>query len=135
MSSLDKIAPYPRSENEASAEAMARSYLSYAQLNYRLSIDHPDSDARQRATLAFVSYYSLGFVLRELEERAGSGQADQVARTLWEDLNAPQVLGPAVWEWLIEEYHVDVAAINEIAKRACKTNPGAGTQAGAAVTA
>jgi hypothetical protein len=114
VSALDNIAPYPRSEKEATAEAIARCFTAYAQLHFRLGIDHPDRDQAAKSTTAFASYYAIAYLLRELIERAGHHVADPVARTLWEDQETVDGLGASVWEWL-EEYDIDPERINKVA--------------------
>lgn len=129
MNALDKIAPYPASEKEATAAAMARCYTAYAQLHFRISLDHHDRDQAARSSRSFVSCYGLAYLLRELEKHAGAEAANEVARNLWAEQDAGDGMGEWVWEWL-EEYGIDPEAVNKIAEEATTPNPDAGTQAG-----
>ncbi|MCC5574551.1 hypothetical protein IMZ11_02710 [Microtetraspora sp. AC03309] len=113
MNAIDKIAPYPRSEDEATAEAIAKHFTVFAQLHFQLALDLPDRSEAQESSRALVSYYAIAFLFREVEVR-GVGVADRVAKALWESWENPHVLGPDVWAWL-EEYGIDPEAVNKIA--------------------
>jgi len=113
--SLDDIAPYPTRLEDVTAEAMAKHFAAFTQLHFRVAMDHHDRDEAMESMKSVVSYYGITFLLRELEERAGSHQADEVARTLWEDWDAGSGLGGEIWEWLRDEYGVAPEKVNEIA--------------------
>ncbi|MDF5758567.1 hypothetical protein [Spongiactinospora sp. TRM90649] len=112
---LKAVAPYPATEDDATAEVMARAYAIYARLNHRLWLNATGRDEADEARLAFVTYYSLTCLLRELIGRAGTRQADEVARRLWSDLETPEALCLTLHEWLIE-YEITPQAIDEIAQ-------------------
>ncbi|MGW4422609.1 hypothetical protein [Streptosporangium sp. NPDC004631] len=113
---LENLAPYPDRAENVTAEALAKHFATFAQLHFRLNLDDPDRDKAMDSSRAFVSYYAVAFLLREIEA-AGVGVADRVAKTLWEAWQHPQTLGPDVWAWL-EEYGITPEAVNRIASNA-----------------
>lgn len=115
MSAFDAIAPYPKTVEDVTAEGMARHHAAFVQLHYRLMLD-PDTDtveAKGSMALA-VAYYGITYLLRELNERAGAKQADEVAKELWSDWESGGALGPQIWEWLAED-GIDPERVNGIA--------------------
>lgn len=112
MNALDKIAPYPKTAEEATAEAMARHLTAFAQLHWRVAMDHPDRDKSRESINSFTSYYAIAYLLREQPAAEG----DRVARELWEAWESGMVVGADLWEWL-GEYEIDPADINEIAAK------------------
>ncbi|MFI7691724.1 hypothetical protein ACIBQ6_21835 [Nonomuraea sp. NPDC049655] len=125
MNALDKIAPYPQSAEEATAEAMARHFTAFAQMHWQVSIDHPDKgQARQSMNMA-IAYYGLAYLLREMPAR----DRDRVAHALWETWDSGMGVAVDLWEWMAE-YGIDPAAVARIADQVVKPNPEAGTQAG-----
>ncbi|MFF4417016.1 hypothetical protein ACFYY8_31230 [Streptosporangium sp. NPDC001559] len=113
ISSIEEIAPYPERAEDVTAEVMAKHFAAFAQLHFRLGQDDPDRDKAAESSRAFVSFYALTLLLREIEA-AGVRVADRVARTLWEAWQHPHTLGPDIWGWL-EEYDIDPEAVNKIA--------------------
>lgn len=126
MSPLDKIAPYPKTADEATAEAMARHMTAFAQLHWRIAMDHPDRDKARESINSFTSYYGITLLLREIPNAI---VADRVARELWEAWDSGQAIGADLWEWL-GEYEIDPADVDAIAKQITEPNPDADTQTG-----
>ncbi|MFD9950542.1 hypothetical protein ACFWYW_57560 [Nonomuraea sp. NPDC059023] len=114
MSTLDSIAPYPKSEAEASAEAMSAAYAVTAQINFWLW-RHESGEAAAQAQEAFDVFYGLTYVLWSLKKRAGTEVADEVARRLWTDLKQREALGPTLRE-VLAEYGIDPQAVDKIAE-------------------
>jgi hypothetical protein len=114
---LDGIAPYPTREDEATAEAMAKHYAAFAQMHNHMVtalIATNDRDQWSKSIANVVAYYGVTYLLRELEERAGTKQADEVAQLLWLAWQEGSSVGLDLWEWL-EEDGIDPEAVNEVA--------------------
>lgn len=117
MTALDQIAPYPKTEAEVTADKLARSFAVHAQVHWRMAIDHPDRDKAYESGLWVGQYFTLTFLLRELQQRAGRTAADEVARNLWAEIDAVDSIGGWVWNWL-DGYGINQAKVNEIADKA-----------------
>ncbi|MER6942535.1 hypothetical protein ABT294_00805 [Nonomuraea sp. NPDC000554] len=121
MSPLDQIAPYPKSEEEATAEAMAKHYAAFVQMHYHRAMNllhHKEQPEKYRLSLNQVTQgYGVLYLLRELEERAGTKQADEVARLLWQEWDSGAGIGYDLWAWL-KEYGIDPEAVNKVAVEA-----------------
>lgn len=101
-------APYPTSAEDVTADKLARHLAVQAQRSYlkTMGAAEPNRDAMAR----FVYEWGLVFLLREVQERAGSHVADTVARGLWEAWEDGSGLGEFLWEWLTE-YGIDPVAV------------------------
>lgn len=119
MSALDKIAPYPKSVKDATAETMARHFTAFAQMHWRLATDHPSADNARQSTNMAIAYYGLAYLLREMPARDG----DRVATSLWETWDSGMGVGVDLWEWLAE-YEIDPASVNRVAAEAAQAQKG-----------
>lgn len=113
MSTFDQIAPYPRSEHEATAKAMGRSFAVHAQVHWRMAIEHPEQEKARESARWVGQYFALAYLLRELQQRSGKEAADKVARDLWAELDAVAGMGGWVWHWLTE-YGVNKTLLNQV---------------------
>lgn len=113
---LDSIAPYPTRVEDVTADAMARHFATFVQLHHRMAMDHRDRDQAMKSIGMVVAYYGITYLLRELEERAGTAQADEVARELWMAWTAGDGLGLDIWDWLVEEYGINPESVNKVAE-------------------
>jgi sulfite reductase beta subunit-like hemoprotein len=102
------LAPYPTSAEEVTAEKLARHLAVAAQHSFRTTMDATEPD--RAAMTVFVHEWGIVFLLRELQERAGTHVADAVARQLWESWEDGGGLGEFLWEWLTE-YGIDPEAV------------------------
>ncbi|WP_068922151.1 hypothetical protein [Planobispora rosea] len=110
MSAIENIAPYPERAEDVTAEVMAKYFTVFAQLNWRMGMDHPSRDQAAESSSRFVAFYAIAYLLREQPAREG----DRVAKSLWESWENPHTLGPDVWNWLVE-YDIDPETVNKIA--------------------
>jgi hypothetical protein len=122
MNPLDKIAPYPKCVGDASAEAMARYFAAFAQLHWRLAMDHRDADQARHSTNMAITHHGLAYLLREMPARDG----DRLAEELWETWDSDGGVGVDLWNWL-SEYGIDPDAI---ARQVTDVNLQASTKAG-----
>ena len=111
--SIDAIAPYPKTAKEATADTMARYLTAFAQLHWRIAMDHPDRDKARQSINMFTNCYGIAYLLRE--QPASNG--DRVARELWETWDSGMGVGVDVWNWLIDDYGIDPRSINAVAAR------------------
>ncbi len=114
---LAELAPYPQRLDQVTAEAMAKHYAAFAQMHNHMVtalIATSDRDQWTKSIANVVAYYGVTYLLRELEERAGTKQADEVARLLWSAWQEGSGVGIDLWEWLTE-YDIDPEAVNEVA--------------------
>lgn len=109
---LNDLAPYPRSAQDATAEAMARHFTAFARLHWRLAMEHLDRGKTRQSVNSFTSYYAIAYLLRE--QRVSDG--DQLAKELWETWGSGLGVGADLWNWL-EEYRIDPGAVDRIATR------------------
>ena len=110
---LADLVPYPGTAKEATADAMARHFTAFAQLHWRIAMDHPDRDKVRQSISMFTNCYGIAYLLREQPASEG----DRVARELWETWDSGMGVGVDVWNWLVDEYEIDPHAINAIAAR------------------
>jgi|GEM_PF-6157902 len=110
---LASIAPYPKTADEATADAMARHLTAFAQLHWRMAMDHPDPEKARQSIGYFSSHYGIAYLLREMPASEG----DRVARELWETWESGHGVGIDIWNWLTDEYGIDPQAIGKIAAR------------------
>jgi hypothetical protein len=102
-SPLDDIAPYPRSPNEATAEALIKHHIAFGLMHDRIAWNHSDDRPQWDKSLAcVVSSYTAALLLMSVREHAGAVAADQVARNLWLALEAGE-LPPELWTWAQDE--------------------------------
>lgn len=102
------IAPYPTRAEDVTADKLAQHIAVAAQRRFRTTMDAADLD-RTVMTL-FVQEWGVVFLLREIQERAGTHVADALARDLWEAWDDGSHLGECIWEWLTE-YGIDPEAV------------------------
>ena len=108
MTETKHLAPYPKRAEEVTADNLAQALAVAAQRSHR-ALDAPELD--KNAMKAFVYQWGLVFLLREVQERAGSTVADGLARALWENWEDGSGLGEWLWEWLTE-WGVDPVAVS-----------------------
>lgn len=101
-------APYPTTSADATADNLAAHLAVAAQRLYRKNMDAADLD--RTAMSLFVQEWGVVFLLREVQERAGTKVADDLARELCEAWNDGSHLGESLWEWLTE-YGIDPEAV------------------------
>lgn len=104
---MANLAPYPARVEDVTADKLAAHIAVAAQRQFRTNMEAPELD--RTAMSLFVQQWGVIFLLRELQERAGTGIADAVAQDLWESWNDGSHLGEMVWEWLTE-YGIDPEA-------------------------
>ena len=98
---LNDIAPYPRRESDATADALARNLTVIAQSNWRRMLDTEMGEDTRSATNLLVNLYGIVKLLRALQAVAPE-TADEVARGLWGDWQDGGVLGEWLHAWLTE---------------------------------
>src|SRR5690242_7382838 len=123
---LKDIAPYPRTVDEATAEAMARHLAVTAQ--YRMAASDrlvdchtPEQKARYLDSVGLmIAEHSLVKMLRALMEHAPD-HADEVARRVWTGWEDGAVIAEDLHSWLTE-YGIDpgrvAAAANDLMREA-----------------
>lgn len=129
MTTLDQIAPYPKTTAEATGERLAAYYTAQAALWGHIALHHSDRDQRGRAHRKVGGFYRLAYLFHEIEENAGYQIADRLAATLWEALNDGEEMAADLEAWL-GEYSIPADQIADIARQVCEPNPHAGTRAG-----
>lgn len=116
---LDKFAPYPRSEDEVTADALARHVAVSAQRRRviidRLMVDtSPDAGARRMDQIGvLINEYGVVKLLRALVEHAPE-EADGYAKRLWGAWHDGASVDEGLWEWLTE-YGIDPEAVSRVA--------------------
>ncbi len=108
---INDVTPYPKTAEDATADAMARHFTAFAQLHWRLAMDHPDREKARQSVNMFTNCYGIAYLLREQP----ASEADRVAKELWETWDSGVGVGVDVWNWLIDDYGIDPHAINQIA--------------------
>jgi hypothetical protein len=116
--SLNDIAPYPRRESDATAEALARNLTVVAQFNWRRMLDTETGEDTRSATNLLVNLYGIVKVLKALQAVAPE-TADEVARDLWGDWQDGGVLGEWLHSWL-EGFGIDPVRVNAAASDAMR---------------
>lgn len=119
---VDRLAPWPKEEADATAAAMARYALVQAQAAYAATWALPGSaEAREltRAVAVFADRWMLAAVLRALPLVGDAAKADETARNIWADVEAGDSMGERLWEWLTA-VGVDPGEITEAVERAVK---------------
>jgi hypothetical protein len=100
MNALDKIAPYPKREEDATAATLAKATAAHAYLI--LARDTLDTEPIDRATFnVMVCEYGIAFLLRALIA-ANPEAADKAAQELWAEWDGGDGLGPDLYGWLAE---------------------------------
>jgi hypothetical protein len=110
--SLASFVPYPTRVEDVTADNMARHFTAFAQLHWRIAMDHPDRDKARESINGYTSYYAIAYLLREQPAREG----DRVAKELWETWDSGVSVGVDLWEWLTE-YGIDPERIGKVAER------------------
>lgn len=98
-SPLDDIAPYPRTEEQATASALIKHYAAFGEMHSHLSQALTDGDRCRQSVGHVVSSYGLVFLLGALRARIGEKNADDIARELWEDMEGG-ALPPILWDYV-----------------------------------
>lgn len=111
---LDQFAPWPTTEDEATAEAMiayslVRGQASDASLQWGLG-------DRERQVLRMVSHFGTASLLAAFKE-ANPLSADTAARRLWRRLNDGGVISELNWQWLTE-LGIDPDEVSQVARDA-----------------
>jgi hypothetical protein len=109
MTTTRNLAPYPSRAEDVTADNLSKHWTVCAQRDFLATQEAADLDRNLMAK--FVYEWSVVFLLREVQERAGTTTADRLARDLWEALNDGSHLGECLWEWLTE-YGIDPATVN-----------------------
>jgi hypothetical protein len=113
MTELNDLAPYPRTEDTATVEALAKNHAVRTQAAFALSLDLPIGHADERAVFnALVWNFGITYLLRALAEHAPE-KADEVARGLWSEWEGGDGFGEWTWEWLTE-WGIDPNQVNRI---------------------
>ena len=110
---LNDVAPYPRTEQDATADALARNLTVVAQMNWRRMLDTEKAEDTRAATNLMVNLFGIVKVLKALQAVAPA-TADEVARDLWSDWED----GGAVGEWLhswLRDFGIDPEQVNAAA--------------------
>lgn len=118
MNALDKIAPYPRRKEDATATALIRHYAAFGEMHAHLGDSSPIFGPQWRMSIGHVvSSFSIVYLLTEIRRCLGDDHADEIARDLWEAWE-DGALPPRLWEWTQEEgldHDQIAAAANEVA--------------------
>jgi hypothetical protein len=82
VTALNKIAPYPQTEETATAEALRTHLLAVSYVVFRGMPERPEGslDASLVAQMCAVAH-----LLGRITDRDGAGVADEVARYLWRE--------------------------------------------------
>lgn len=113
MTKLNDLAPYPQTEDAATAEAMAKNHAVRTQANFVRALDLPSGHPDEKSAFnTLVSNFAIVYLLRALAEHAPD-HADEVARGLWSEWNAGDSLGEWTWEWLTG-WGIDPNQVNRI---------------------
>jgi hypothetical protein len=110
---LNDIAPYPRREADATADAMARNLTVVAQLNWRRMLDTETAEDTRAATNLLVNLYGIVKLLKALQAVAPE-TADEAARDLWADWQDGGALGEWLHAWLTE-FGIAPERVDEVA--------------------
>lgn len=110
---VNDIAPYPRREADATADALARNLTVVAQLNWRRMLDTETGEDTRAATNLLVNLYGIVKVLKALQAVAPE-TADEVARDLWADWHDGGAVGEWLHAWLVG-FGIDPARVDAVA--------------------
>jgi hypothetical protein len=84
---VEELAPYPKREEDVTAEGLARYYAVLAELRLgRIGLPGNSVEAETIEVLGYVHEYA----------------ADRAARAVWRALDAGEMTGEQLWEWLTE---------------------------------
>ena len=125
MTALDEFAPWPETEEDVTAEALAKHLAVSAQARIGQIDDlmQDGSEAGQRLYMTtiglFVNEYGTVRALRALIGVFVDAphHADEVARDLWRDWNDGGSMGERLWHWLSEDYGIDPDEVTEAARQ------------------
>ncbi len=110
---LDALAPYPRTEQDVTADGMARWLALNAYARYRQEVvparedwenaGRPNnylSDALRAATYTFTAEYALAYLLSEIPW----SKADDLARKVWRTYDSDDgLIVKALEQWLVDD--------------------------------
>lgn len=122
---LNGLAPYPKTLEDATAEAMARDHAVRTQAHFVRSMDLPFGHPDERHAINAMSWsFGITYLLRALIEHAPD-KADEIASGLWSEWHGGDGFGEWSFEWLTE-YGIDPNAVNEIVAALPETTPADG---------
>lgn len=120
MTTLDDLAPYPRTVQEVTADTLAKALAVSA--HYRQSLlNDPRSELLKGRLFAMtagtiVSDYAVIELLAALAKHAGVEVADEMARSLWEDWNDGQAVAVGLWQY-VKAYDIDPEQVSRLAEK------------------
>lgn len=128
MTALDDLAPWPTTEQEATADALIKSlavqaYARNVRIEWPGTEDKVKLAAYSHSIGILVNEYGVIALLRFLKE-FHKDVADDAARDLWLDWQDGGVIPELLWDWLTE-YKIDPDKVEEIAKAAEVEKPSA----------
>jgi hypothetical protein len=97
---IDELAPYPKREEDVTAEGLARYYAVLAERRLgRIGLPGNSVEAETIEVLGYVHEFALAGLLRSFVV-ADEYAADRAARAVWRALDAGEMTGEQLWEWL-----------------------------------
>jgi hypothetical protein len=103
---IDDLASYPTREEEVTADRLARYYAVHAQRRLdRIGVPGTSVERETIEVVGYVHEYALVSLLRDFRA-ANEYCADRAARSIWRALDAGEMTGELLWEWLLE-YGID----------------------------
>lgn len=108
MTIVNKIAPYPATVEDVTADGLARHIAVEAQRSYIKTMESAELD--RNAMALFIQEWTVVRLLRALQEHAGTDVANEVARDIWDAWESGDSLGEFLWEWLTE-YGIDPSVV------------------------
>lgn len=107
--------PWPTSPAGVTAESLAKHYAATYQLNYAALDELPLTSRQWEAAISnMCNAYVACYLLRHLAEHYPA-VGNHWARELVTHMNAAEVIGENVWEWLTE-WGIDVGQITAAGK-------------------
>jgi len=134
QAALDALAPWPKREEDVTADALARHLAVSAQARIGQIDDlmQDGSEAGKRLYMTtiglFVNEYGMVRALRALIDVFVDApvHADKVAQDLWRDWQDGGSIGEWLWHWLSEDYGIDPDEVTAAARQSrdeAKTTP------------
>jgi hypothetical protein len=116
---IDNLAPYPATEEDATAEKMAAHFAALAHMSGRIALKHRDPTVTAQAYDNLGIYYGMASFLRALAEHAGPGIADKVALGYWQECRDSIHISSDLDEWL-REYGIRPEQVDAVTDHAVK---------------
>jgi hypothetical protein len=119
MTEINEFAPYPKREEDVTADSVARSLTVSAFARQQLIDEYMQDDTPRGRRLymseigTFVNQFAVAFLIRELAE-VNKERADKAAKRLWDDWEDGQSAAEWLWQWL-GEYGIDPEQVNRVA--------------------